>query len=132
MYGHRPLVPLRYVYPDSRPITDGRCESGAGSASFSRICRSVWSHRIADCPAVCRKIETTRHHRCQVVCVVARTRPSSLPVRLNGPGPVQYSVPERKASTGNQGQTLIVVADKPLCFPPDRHLSSKRQRKEIV
>lgn len=115
MYSHRPLVSLRYVYPDSRPIADGRCESARAAVPLFLAFVALFG-RIAECAAVCRRIETTRYRRCQVVCIVARTRPPSLPVRLNEPGPVQYSVPERKTSTRSQGQTLIVVADKPLCI----------------
>ena len=100
----------------SRMGVASRAQAGPLSFPPSSLCL-VASHRVANCPAVCRKIETTRHRRCQVVIVAARTRPSSLPVRLNRPGPVQYTVLERKTSTGNQAQTLIVVADKLLCFP---------------
>lgn len=131
MHGHRPLVPRWFMYILTRdPSRTGAGESGTGNASFIPSPLSLCLVASPCVPLCVAKVETTLHRRCRVACVVARTSPPSIPVRSNGPGPVQYSVPERKTSTGNQGRIPIVVTDEPLRFRPDRHLSSSDKERK--
>lgn len=116
-YRHRPLVPRWFMYILTRdPSRTGAGKSGAGSASFLSFAFVALFGRIAECAAVCRKIETTLHRRCQVACVVARIRPVLLtrPIERTGTSPVLCTGKEdvdRELGTGTNSsrrQTIVL------------------------